>query len=150
MFWNKKTILLLLASSTALAINIAKADFIFGTPVNLGPAINTSAGEMKPNISSDDLSLFFGSNRRDGYGGHDIWVTTRATTNDDWGIPVNLGPTINSPSKDSGPSISVDGLSLFFDSVLAGGYGDTDIWAMVIPTYGCRRGQRSPIHGENL
>ena len=95
MFWNKKTILLVLAPSMTLAINIANADFIFGTPANLGPVVNTSAGEMKPNISADGLSLFFRSNRRDGNGGHDIWVTTRTATNDNWGIPVNLGPTIN-------------------------------------------------------
>ncbi|MHC4298194.1 MAG: TolB-like translocation protein, partial [Planctomycetota bacterium] len=120
MFWNKKTILLVLALLTAPATNIVNADFTFGNPVNLGPAINTSARDLKPNISADGLSLFFRSNRPGGYGGHDIWVTTRTTTNDEWGIPVNLGPTINSSSKDSGPSISVDGLSLFFDSVLPG------------------------------
>ena len=134
MFRNNKIILLVLALLTAPATNIANADFTFGTPVNLGPVVNTSASDVTPNTSTDGLSLFFSSDRPGGYGDRDIWVTTRATTNDDWGIPVNLGPTINSSSRDSAPSISVDGLSLFFDSVLPGGYGDTDIWVSTRPT----------------
>jgi hypothetical protein len=41
---------------------------------------------------------------------------------------VNLGQNVNSSSYDSGPSISADGLSLFFGSSRPGGYGGRDIW----------------------
>jgi hypothetical protein len=34
----------------------------------------------------------------------------------DWSVPVNLGPVVNSPYTDSCPSVSKDGLSLFFFS----------------------------------
>jgi len=106
----------------------------WGTPVNLGPPVNTSAHDCCPNISADGLSLYFGSQRPGGSGGRDIWVTTRATTEDDWGTPVNLGPTVNSSNWDNAPSISADGLSLFFDSGQPGGSGGTDLWVTTRPT----------------
>lgn len=39
------------------------------------------------------------------------------------GIPVNLEPTVNSPSIEGRPGISVDGLLLLFISDWPGGYG---------------------------
>ncbi len=99
----------------------------WGAPVNLGPTVNSSAWEALPSISSNGLSLFFESPRPGGSGGWDLWVTTRATTDDDWSAPVNLGPMVNSSSNDATPSISADGLSLFFESTRPGGYGSFDI-----------------------
>ena len=95
------------------------------TPENLGPVVNSSAWDSGPSISADGLSLYFESNRS---GIWDIWVTTRETKDADWGEPVNLGPTFNSPTPDLGPCISADSLSLFFDSGRDGGYGMGDIW----------------------
>jgi hypothetical protein len=48
----------------------------------------------------------------------------------DWGTPVNLGPVVNSPSYDACPTISKDGLSLYFRSNRTdlGGYGGFDIY----------------------
>jgi len=100
----------------------------WGTPVNLGPTINSSAGEWGVSISSDSLSLYFDTTRSGGFGIDDIWLTTRATTDDDWGNPVNLGPTVNSSAEDWGVSISSDGLSLYFGSTRSGGSGRTDLW----------------------
>ena len=97
-------------------------------PENLGPAVNSSAWDGEPSISSDELSLYFGSQRPGGYGGADIWVTTRATVSDPWGQAVNLGPTINTPVDDVDVCISADGLSLYIDSFREGGYGSSDIW----------------------
>ncbi len=107
---------------------VAKADFTFGTPINLGPTVNSSANDFLPSISADGLSLFFSSRRPGGYGDPDIWVTTRETTDDDWGEPVNLGPTVNSSYNDNAPNISADGLTLFFGSERPGGYGSADVW----------------------
>jgi Tol biopolymer transport system component len=47
---------------------------------------------------------------------------------------VNLGPPVNSPYSEMSPSISSDGLSLFFSDLDAstrmrpGGHGQSDIW----------------------
>jgi hypothetical protein len=72
--------------------------------------------------------LYFHSDRIGGYGQWDLWVTTRASVNDEWGAPVNLGPTINAPASDSCPGISPDGLLLFFSSDRPGGSGDFDMY----------------------
>src|SRR5207249_8036769 len=45
-----------------------------------------------------------------------------------WGAPANLGPVVNSASNDQHPSISKDGLSLYFVSNRPGGFGGNDIW----------------------
>lgn len=105
----------------------ASADFTFGEPVNLGPAVNSSARDEEPGISADGLSIYFCSLRSGGYGGYDMWVTTRATTQDDWGPPVNLGSPVNSSSDDFSEDISADGLELYFGSNRPGSSG-YDIW----------------------
>jgi hypothetical protein len=45
-----------------------------------------------------------------------------------WSAPVNLGPIVNSEFGDLAPSISKDGLSLYFFSDRPGGFGGNDIW----------------------
>lgn len=108
--------------------------FIFGSPTNLGPTVNSSSDDDNPSISADGLELFFSSDRPGGYGNGDIYVTTRETTDDDFGPPVNLGPTINSSSYDACPSISADGLELYFGSLRPGGFGNCDLWVTSRPT----------------
>jgi len=101
----------------------------WGTPMNLGPMVNSAADQCYISISADELSLYFSSNRSGGYGAYDLWVTTRETTDEDWGAPVNLGSTVNSSGYDTDPSISADGLLLFFQSTRPGGLGgESDIW----------------------
>jgi len=98
------------------------------TPANLGLVVNSASADWAPILSADGLSLYFSSNRPDSLGSHDIWVTDRPTKHDDWGTPVNLGPTVNSESFDWAPFISTDGLALYFSSNRAGGSGMHDIW----------------------
>jgi len=124
----KKTILLVLVLALGLAAEVANADFTFGTPTNLGPIINTSNFDGGVGITADGLLLFFASSRSGGSGNWDIWVTTRGTTNEPWGTPVNLGPTVNSSAWDGPTCISADGLELYFGSLRPGGSGDFDLW----------------------
>ncbi|MHC4175279.1 MAG: LamG-like jellyroll fold domain-containing protein [Planctomycetota bacterium] len=105
----------------------ATKDDPWGEPVNPGPLVNSSVRDQTPDISDDGLALYFSSDRPGGSGDRDIWVTTRTTTGDPWGEPVNLGPTVNGPGLDRGPSISADGLSLFFHASRSGGSGGHDI-----------------------
>ena len=129
-------VILVLALVVGLPACVANADFTFGTPTNLGPTVNSSSDDGGTSISADGLTLFFASDRPGGYGSFDLWVATRGTTEDDWGEPTNIGPTVNSSAGEGGPSISADGLSLFFSDVLwalslpprPGGYGDGDLW----------------------
>ncbi|MHC4595384.1 MAG: protein kinase domain-containing protein [Planctomycetota bacterium] len=65
-------------------------------PVNLGPNINSPVWDWGASISDDGLELYFTSVRSGGYGDADIYVSTRATAEDDWGTAANLGSTVNS------------------------------------------------------
>ncbi len=101
----------------------------WSAPVNLGPPVNTAHEDYCANISANGLELYFTSDdRAGGHGGADIWVVRRATTDDEWGSPVNLGSIVNSSAVDIAPRLSVDGLELYFSSARSGGHGSTDIW----------------------
>jgi len=57
--------------------------------------------------------------------------------NSEWSAPVNLGATINSPANEQGPTLSNDGLSLYFGSDGAGGSGSFDLWVARRPCPDC-------------
>jgi hypothetical protein len=87
----------------------------WGPPTDLGPVVNSPiADDMGPCISFDGLELYFQSNRPGGAGLDDIWVSRRATRDDPWGPPENLGPPVNTETWDYNPRISPDGLELYF------------------------------------
>jgi hypothetical protein len=73
-------------------------------PVNLGPPINSSAGDGQPTFSSDGRVMIFNSARPGGEGGADLYVSRREDPNDDfgWGLPVNLGTAVNTSDNDAG------------------------------------------------
>lgn len=97
-------------------------------PVNIGPPINTALAETAPCISRNGLSLYFvRTAAAGGFGGMDIWVSHRAGIDDDWGPPQNLGPMINTPFNDFGPSLSPDGHMLYFASNRPG-FGGNDLY----------------------
>lgn len=111
-------------------------DAPWGPVVNFAWPVNDSgAGDYRPWISADGLELYFSSYRSGGYGRSDIYAIRRATTNDPWGTPVNLGSVVNSASEDMCGCLSPDGLSLLFsdnptwgDPPRPGGHGGSDMW----------------------
>lgn len=89
----------------------------WSAPVNIGPPINTALAEIAPCLSKDGLSLYYvRTASAGGLGGMDIWVSQRASVNDAWGPPQNLGAAINTPFNDFGPTLTQDGHRLFFAS----------------------------------
>ncbi len=181
-FSESKIRLVSLGFVVAIMLNCSgtvNADFAFGTPINLGPNMNSPVEDLgvciSPNglelyfcsffegfgvptfrmasrenpddpwgevvnfdppfkrivascISSDGLCLYFDSDRPGGSGGADIWMATRTSMSDSWSNPVDLGDSVNSPAWDLGPSVSGDGLELYFGSARPGGSGDWDVW----------------------
>jgi hypothetical protein len=97
-------------------------DAPWSSRVKVGPPV-PSNDAWRPDISADGLSLYFAAVGIGGYGGDDIWVTTRATKDDPWGEPMNLGLNVNSSGDDFCPSISTDGLTLVFSR------GYRSVWA---------------------
>jgi len=125
---------LALAAGTAGA-----ADWSFGSPVNLGPAVNSSVSDGSPDVSADGLELFFSSARPGGYGGNDLYVATRPNREAAWGPALNLGPIVNTAAAEATPTVSADGLSLYFCDPAAprpGGFGNSDLWVTMRPFKG--------------
>ncbi len=106
------------------------ADFTFGEPVNLETTIPVldAVYESIDCFSYDGLEMYISSNRPGGSGDYDMWVLRRASIDEDWGPPENLGPAVNSSNEDSLASISADGLVLYFGSNRPGGYGYSEIY----------------------
>ncbi|MEK6255322.1 MAG: PEP-CTERM sorting domain-containing protein [Gemmatimonadales bacterium] len=100
-------------------------DFDFATSVKLGPNVNHDGGDGYGKISSDGLTLIYGSSRPGGAGGTDVWTATRASRTDPFDPAVNLAQ-VNTEYGDATPFLSSDGLALFFNSTRPGGFGDPE------------------------
>ena len=86
----------------------------WGTPMNLGPAINTEGDEMFPYVHLDG-KLYFASDGLGGMGGLDIFEAKGEGTN--WGRVKNVGHPVNS---------SYDDFSLVYNPKHTGGYLTSD------------------------
>lgn len=95
---------------------------------NLGPNVNTSAWESHPNLSPDGKTLYFSSNRGDGFGRCDIWKS-ELLPNGEWGPAQNLGPTINTIEDEVSPYFHAINNTLYFSSTgHMNSYGGFDIF----------------------
>jgi hypothetical protein len=54
------------------------ANHPWSPPENPGPPLNTPVNDLHPELSQDGLTLYLSSNRPVGFGGQDLWVSTRA------------------------------------------------------------------------
>jgi ketosteroid isomerase-like protein len=78
----------------------------YDKPANLGPPINSPAGEESPFIAADGTYLLFSRQ-------YDLWVSFRGADGA-WSAPVKLGPEVNSPAIELCPMVTADGKYLFF------------------------------------
>jgi hypothetical protein len=89
----------------------------FGTPVNLGPDVNSSKDDGIPDISADNRTLVFASAYRSGgLGSYDVWMTTRTDSQAPWEPAVSLDQPVNSDMWEIPVALSRDGLTLYFKS----------------------------------
>jgi Tol biopolymer transport system component len=49
----------------------------WSSPTNLGASVNSAANDLRPSLSWDATTLYFGSNRAGGEGNQDLYATTR-------------------------------------------------------------------------
>jgi tetratricopeptide (TPR) repeat protein len=77
--------------------------------------VNTKFWESHATMSKDGRKLYFTSNRKEGLGGLDIFVSERDSTGN-WGAPKNAGPVINTVYNEESPFLANNDRSLFFSS----------------------------------
>ncbi|MCU0421611.1 MAG: OmpA family protein [Bacteroidia bacterium] len=80
---------------------------------------------MHPAISDDGNTLIFSSDMLGGYGGLDLWKTTRKSDGN-WTTPINLGEKINTSENETYP-ILFNGM-LYFSSKGHVGFGGYDLF----------------------
>jgi hypothetical protein len=97
--------------------NSATDTFTVSQPVT---AINTSAFEGNPWISSDGLLLVFTSDKDNGYGGRDLWYSTRINFDTNWSTPMNLGPNVNTSQDEQEGKIAETAGRLYFERAPSG------------------------------
>lgn len=76
--------------------------------------ICTDADELGPEPSPDGQRLYFYSDRPEGLGGYDLWVSERGT--EGWSAPTNLGAMVNTPFNEYSPALTPDSNILYFSS----------------------------------
>lgn len=113
---------------TGISLKQANAASSWSDPVWLGPVVNSSASELRPAMTANELSLYFASDRVGGSGGLDIWASRRAGQGCPWDAPLNLGAPINTAGADGGAAFSPDGHFLYFASDGHCGHGSADIY----------------------
>jgi hypothetical protein len=122
----------------------------WGTPVNLGPVINTTGEEGGASISSDGHLLYFFVRPAAG-GGSDIFVAHRNNVHDDlaWEAPVNLGPYVNTDVDESGSKYvaAMKGrpAALYFNTRPGGATGPFDIYFAPLGPNGLPLAPATPI-----
>ncbi|MEE4196902.1 MAG: OmpA family protein [Bacteroidales bacterium] len=85
-------------------------------PTKLNKNINSRSWETNACLSPDGKIIYFVSDRKEGFGGLDLYQSTWNEETQSWGEAVNLGPEINTPFNEEMPALSEDGKTLYFSS----------------------------------
>lgn len=99
----------------------------WGAPQNLGATVNASSNDNITGLSLDGRSMLINSNRPGGFGGADLYLSTRTDASNDfgWTAPVNLGAVVNTTFEEIGANFFEDpatgAVSIIFSSDRAGG-----------------------------
>ena len=101
-------------------------------PVNAGTTINTKANDLAPAVTNLPAVLFFSSDGHPGYGGFDLFVAKKTSTNDT--VLYNLNFPFNSIKDDC--FITFRDQQVYWSSNREGGVGGFDIYAGHITAIG--------------
>ena len=98
------------------------------TPMkSVGSPLNTPDNEGAQSISANGkLMVYTVCNRKGVIGRCDIYYTEKE--GDEWTNIKNMGAPVNTIHKETQPSLSADGRTLYFASDRPGGKGELDIW----------------------
>ena len=96
--------------------------------MDLGEEINSSDGlQSSAAISNDGNTIFIVSERKEGFGGRDIYYAEK-NADGIWGKLENIGATVNSEKDEESPYITADNKKLYFASQGHSSIGGYDIF----------------------
>lgn len=87
-----------------------------------------------PTLSSNESIIYFAADRKNGFGGKDIWMSMKGDDGK-FGRPFNLGDVINTPGNEMFPYLRNDS-TLYFASDGHGGMGGLDIFVTTADSLG--------------
>ncbi len=106
---------------------ITLADSSWTPAMPLEAPLNSDGDEGGCWLSPDGQMIWFtGCYREDGLGSCDLYYSLRSA--EGWGVPVPAGSILNSSAWDAHPTLSSDGLTVYFASTRKGGWGGSDLW----------------------
>lgn len=102
--------------------------------VNLGPIINTPGDEETPFLHADGQSIYFASTGHPGLGQADLFFTYWSEQDNNWTKPQNLGYPINTPAKEGGLVVDINGSTAYFTrDTIKDNQPDLDIYTFQLP-----------------
>lgn len=87
-------------------------------PIELPEQINSGKWTAHPFIAPDESYLIWDSEREDGFGGTDLYISFRQPDGS-WGPAINMGVEVNSDKEDFYPSVTPDGKFLMFNRTIS-------------------------------
>ena len=93
-----------------LYVSFLRKDETWSKPLNMGLTLNTLGDESTPYLAADNVTLYFSTSGRPGYGDNDIFVSKRLDNSwTNWSEPLNVGPEINTTGWDGYYSTPANG-----------------------------------------
>lgn len=107
----------------------------YGPFTNVTPIaeLNAPGVDAGPCIRADNLEIFFYTGRPGVGGSFDIWRATRAKPSEAFSAPTPV-VELGSSAAESGPSITADGLTIWFSSTRGGALGSWSLWTATRPS----------------
>ncbi len=112
-------------SRGAQICSVTRSGGKWGKVVEIKLSEDSSVTFAHPTLSPDEKYLYYVSDLPGGYGGKDIWRSEK--NGGQYGVPVNLGPSINTPGDEMFPYMRENG-TLYFSSNGHPGFGGLDIF----------------------
>ena len=99
-----------------------------GDAVLVPELTDPAAFDQHVTLRNDSREVFIASTRVGGFGGFDLWTSTRQSPTDAWSPILNAGPPLSTTFNDMQPSLTSDGRTMLFTSNRPDGLGANDLW----------------------
>jgi len=120
------------SSDNSTLLKIYQAELVNGEFINVKelPFCSDQYSVAHPTLSPDEKIMYFVSDMPGGLGESDIWKV-EINSDGTFGMPINLGPTVNTKERESFPFVSADN-KLYYASNGKLGLGGLDVFVSVI------------------